>query len=345
MANLTRLERFAKSFPEAPAYRLKQIEAAIFDPKVKDWQGITTFAKEMRERLQREIPWFSYVDSQVFESQTDVAFKAVLRLEDGKAIETVLMQNSRGHFTACVSTQVGCAMRCSFCSTGKLGLKRSLNSDEIVDQLRFWQQFLENRPLPKLISNLVYMGMGEPMANYENVRDSLNRILANTSIGPTRITVSTVGVLPQLENLLADEQWPNVRLAISLHSAVNEVRQAIMPSSYDGFHERLLAWVKDYQEKLGNRRHYLTFEYVMLKDTNDAPEDAQALARFCARAGDVRVNLIPYNFTGMEMTTSPDKAINHFQKILEDAGVTVTVRRSQGQDILAACGQLAGAKK
>ncbi|NBS41513.1 23S rRNA (adenine(2503)-C(2))-methyltransferase RlmN [bacterium] len=347
---MTRTEQFQQLFPETPAYRLKQIEQAFFVPTIRSWDGVTSLSKEMRAALSH-LPWMTVSATHVMASAKKDTHKALLQLADGQVIESVLMENARGELTICVSSQVGCAMRCGFCATGKMGLKRSLTSDEIIDQYRFWQQFLEDRKdeeglhsefsaIRPRISNVVFMGMGEPLANYENVKTTLNVWLANTDLGVTRITVSTVGVLPRLEQMLTDKDWPHVRLAVSLHSAVAETRKQIVPTSYDDFLPKLADWARRYLKILGNRRHHLTFEYVMLKDVNDTDAHAKALAAFVHSIGNVRCNLIPYNLTDCEFTRSEDSQIARFLRILEDADVIATRRRTMGDDIAAACGQL-----
>jgi len=293
----------------------------------------------MRESI-AQIPWMSVEAQQTFKSGNGDTHKAILTVAGDKQIETVLMKNKRDAWTICVSSQVGCAMRCGFCATGKMGLSRSLIADEIIDQYRFWQQYIEDEELEGRISNIVFMGMGEPLANYPEVKQTLNAILKHTDIGRTRITVSTVGVLPRLEQLLTDDEWPHVRLAISLHSAVPATRKHIVPTSYDEFLPKLEAWAKAYLKTFGNRRHHLTFEYVMLKGVNDTEKHARTLANFVNRIGNVRVNLIPYNLTGVEFQCSTEPGIQDFLEILQDKGVTVTTRRTMGDDIEAACGQL-----
>jgi len=294
----------------------------------------------MREHLV-QIPWMSVVPQTIQVSKNGDTHKTLLNVEGGKQIETVLMKNNRDAWTICVSSQVGCAMRCGFCATGRMGLTRNLLEDEIIDQYRFWQQYLQNNPkLDSRVSNIVFMGMGEPLANYEEVKKTLNTILTYTDIGRTRITVSTVGVLPRLEQILTDKEWPHIRLAISLHSAVADTRKKIVPTSYDEFLPKLEAWAKNYLSVFGNRRHHLTFEYVMLKGINDTPEQAKALATFVRRIGKIRINLIPYNLTGMEFECSTPSAIQHFMSILQSSGCITTTRRTMGDDIAAACGQL-----
>ncbi len=337
----SRRERFIQLFTDAPAYRLKQLESGLFNPAFRNWRDVSNMPEAMREVLGREVPWMSVTPTLLEESAGKDTFKAVLTVTDGKQIESVLMKNPRGWWTICVSSQIGCAMRCGFCATGKMGLFRSLDQDEIVDQYRFWNEFiLDHAELPQRITNVVFMGMGEPMANYEQVRSAINTLLKHTDLGLTRITVSTVGILPRLEQLLDDPLWPHIRLAISLHSAEPITRKQIVPTSYDDFLPKLKDWAKRYLKKFGNRRHHLTFEYVMLRKVNDTEVHAKLLAMFVNEVGDVRVNLIPYNFTGMEFQSSLPKSVDIFMKLLEHHGVTVTKRRTMGDDISAACGQL-----
>ena len=432
---MTRETLFKSLFPHEPAFRWKQIEKALFEPALTSADQITTLSKPMREILQKEFPWMSCQAVTLRTNPKGDTTKAVLQLQDGEKIESVLMQNARGELTICISSQVGCAMGCLFCATGKMGLKRNLDSDEIIDQYRFWQtprtkrsevrspsphppseakcapqtrseplgeRSVASRISSPRISNIVVMGMGEPFANYENMKKALNTLLTQTDLGPTRITVSTVGLIPMLNQMLNDKDWPHIRLAISLHSAIPETRKNLIPTSNNTFLEDLTQWGKNYLKKLGNRRHHLTFEYVFLKNVNDAPKDAKALITLVHALGpeNVRVNLIPYNFTGTglsqnkrtkgwvvdderiacapgapdedvaklrrgkaqgrkprgaigyahhslgDFVTSPifqsgdNASILHFQAELEKHGVTVTIRRSKGDDIEAACGQL-----
>jgi 23S rRNA (adenine2503-C2)-methyltransferase len=338
-----REEQFEQLFPEAPSYRLEQLREALFKGSIKSVQDISGFSKEIRETLLTEqFPFFSYQETFVQASKNRDTFKALLTLKDGKKIETVLMKNSRGHFSVCVSCQIGCAMACTFCATGKMGFGRNLSVDEILDQYRFWEQYLDQYPeLPQYISNIVYMGMGEPLANYANVRQTLTYLLKYTDMGPTRLTVSTVGLVPMMEYLLSDPQWPAVRLAVSLHNADAQGRKEMMPSSYDDFLEKLLQWTKNYFEKFASRRRHLTFEYIMLSGVNDTASHAQKLIRFARRVGKVRINLIPYNFTGEVYKDSLPGDFKSFEETLRSAGVDVTKRRTMGEDIDAACGQLA----
>jgi len=351
MIPLTRREKFEALFPEAPAFRYKQMEEALFSPLFKSFSHISNMPLAMRGILEKEIPWLSIKRVQLLESVKKDTYKAVVEVESlphsspdeikGKRVETVLMKNARNQWTVCVSSQIGCAMACTFCATGTMGFTRNLTADEIVDQVRLWNMFLSQKPeLQERISNVVFMGMGEPLANYENVKKAIQTLLEFTDIGVTRMTVSTVGLLPLLRKLLNDPEWPSVRLAVSLHSADALTRQQMMPSSFPSFLEELERWTKEYFEKFDSRRRHLTFEYLMLSKVNDTEMHAKALVRFAQRVGKVRINLIPYNFTGSVYKDSLPGDFDRFQKQLEDAGVTVTRRRTMGDDIAAACGQL-----
>ncbi|MFH1315832.1 MAG: 23S rRNA (adenine(2503)-C(2))-methyltransferase RlmN [Candidatus Uhrbacteria bacterium] len=345
MSNLpkTRNEMFVELCPNQPAFRLQQIEQALFDPQIDSWLKVSTLNQEQRQQLVEQHPWISVQAISTQESQTKDSHKALLELVDGLRIETVLMANKRGGWTICVSSQVGCAMQCQFCATGRLGLKRNLNLDEIVDQYRFWQNYLNQRSgLSSTINNLVVMGMGEPLLNYENIRDALRVLIRSAELGATRIVVSTVGNLPGLERLLDDPDWPAVRLAISLHSADPELRKKLMPSSVPDFHKLLADWSRRYLQKHGNRRHHLTFEYLMLDGLNDSLDAAKLLAKYVNKIGRVKVNLISYNITGETMDASSVERIESFADELRSHGIDVTRRRSLGSDISAACGQLAG---
>jgi 23S rRNA (adenine2503-C2)-methyltransferase len=341
MLTINRTQFFQDSFPEAPAYRLEQFARAFFTPGYRSIEDITTLSKSEREVLGLQVDWLSFKSSQVLASKKGDTYKAIVTLADDTQIETVLMQNARGHWTVCVSSQIGCAMACTFCATGKMGFTRNLTVDEIVDQYRFWMMYLEDYPeLAPRISNIVFMGMGEPLANYQNVKYSIETILRYTDIGVTRITVSTVGLIPMLNKILEDESWPKVRLAVSLHSADPTTRREIMPSSYANFLDKLLEWSEKYFAQFASRRRHITFEYLMLSKVNDTSHHAQALIKFARRVGKVRINLIPYNFTGDIYRDSLPEDFANFESELREAGVLVTRRRTMGDDIAAACGQL-----
>ena len=342
-APLNRHDHFVKLFPKEPAFRLKQIEKAYFTESMKGWEDVTTLGKEMREVLIKEIPWMSCTPVTTLSSKAGDTHKVVLSGNDEQYFESVLMRNNRDQWTICVSSQIGCAMGCTFCATGTMGLKRSLSSDEIADQYRFWKQFLSQRPeLPQRISNVVFMGMGEPLVNVDNVKKAIHTWLDYTDLVPTKVTVSTVGVLPVLEGILTDPDWPPVRIAISLHSPEEESRRKIVPTTAPNFHTRLAQWTKDYELEHGNRNHHITFEYTLISGVNDNEEEAKRLVKFVKTTSAVKVNVIPLNLVaGKEFVASPREGIEKFKKVLLDSGVDVTERKTMGSDIAAACGQLA----
>lgn len=333
----TRKEIIEQLFPNIPKFRDDQIQTALFNPSNKNWDDLSTLSKEMRSEIIKSVPWTSLGCSKIVESSDRKTRKALLQTQDANAIESVIMRNKREQWTICISSQIGCAMGCLFCATGKLGLIRNLNVDEIVDQVRFWQNQIKS---DERISNIVVMGMGEPLINYENVRDVLNLIVKYTDIGKTKITVSTAGVLPRMRQILTDPLWPHVRLAISLHSVDSQTRKKIMPSSTPTFLDDLAVWAKDYLKIHGNRRHHLTFEYLLLSGINDSEIDAKKLASYVKKIGDIKVNILIYNSTGAFQAPSKERAMA-FSKVLQDCGVDSTRRSSMGSDIFAACGQLA----
>jgi 23S rRNA (adenine2503-C2)-methyltransferase len=236
-------------------------------------------------------------------------------------------------------------MKCAFCATGKQGFKRNLSVQEIVDQYRFSQRLLGQENAR--VANIVFMGQGEPLLNYDNVKNAVNILLKNTDLGPTKITISTAGVVPSMEKVLQDPDFPAVRWAISLHSAIEESRKFIMPSHRPGFLEFLVQWANEYHEKFGTKTHFLGLEYIMLGGVNDDDKHLKALIDLAKRMPYVRLNLIPYNsITDAEVNNidvfsrTPSERIEHWRDTLMNKGFTVTVRYSQGQDIAAACGQL-----
>ena len=365
----TRSELTKELFPDAPRYRLEQIEAALFQSELKSYDEITTLPKEMRQALSASLPWISVEAEKVLTSAKKDTAKAILRAQDGLRFESVLMANARDQWTICVSSQIGCAMGCTFCATGAMGFKRNLTSDEITDQYRFWQAYLRNggfdttgrvtlsspersegrieghgratQPDTQRISNVVFMGMGEPLGNYENVKDAIHRWLKHTDIGPTRITVSTVGVLMNMERLLKDPDWPPVRIAVSLHSADQKRREEIVPTTVPDFLIKLADWSHRYANTLGNRRHHITYEYTLLSGVNDTPEIAEELAQYIRKTSFAKVNVIPWNpVKGKAFSTSAAERIEKFKAVLRAHGIDVTQRRTMGEDIAAACGQL-----
>ncbi len=243
-------------FNTQPAYRLKQVQKAWFDLNINNYDQISTLPKDLREQL-KNIPWLTVKLKIILESKLDDTCKALLELADGNTIETILMgregkkQNTEPkkekRYTICLSTQVGCPMKCRFCATGQMGFKRNLENQEIVDQYRFWQKYLAESKQGE-IANVVLMGQGEPFLNYDNVKEALNIILNNTEIGPRKITISTVGIKAGLEKMLTDKDFPPIRFALSLHSADEKTRAQIIPSHQTGFLDFLIDWSKKYHQ-------------------------------------------------------------------------------------------------
>jgi|GEM_PF-288527 23S rRNA (adenine2503-C2)-methyltransferase len=347
-------------------FRRAQIERAWFDVNINSYDEITTLPLALREKL-KVIPWMSFKTHTALVSKVDNTRKYLLELNDGNYIEMVLMgrknrkenvgDDALDRYTICISSQAGCPMQCVFCATGKAGFKRHLTAEEIVDQYRIAQRILAKEG--NRVSNIVMMGQGEPLLNYDNVKRALNILLKNTDLGNTKITMSTAGVVHSMEQMLKDDDFPPVRFALSLHSAIEETRKKIMPSHKKGFLDFLVIWANAYHKKLGTRTHFIGLEYIMLAGINDDVKHLKALITLCKKMPHLRVNLIPYNYTGdpesaaaanaLEekmgsnyriFTRTPHEQIEHWHEEIMKAGFTSTIRYSQGQDIAAACGQL-----
>jgi len=315
-----------------PRFHARQIFQWIHKRGVTDPEAMTDLGRDLRRQLSDE---FDLLTPEVLrrEQSSDGTTKFLLRLADGKQIESVYIPDTPAQ-TFCISTQVGCAMRCAFCLTGKMGIDRNLTAGEIAGQVRVLARelgMLDTR------FNIVLMGMGEPLHNYEATMKAL-RILADEhglAVSPRRVTLSTVGVLPALEKLATEPVMPN--LAISLHSTTEEQRDLLVPINRKYGLKELLDACRRFPVK---RRERITFEYVMLDGVNDTPEDARRLVRLLHGIRG-KVNLLPLNeAAGIPFTRPSDDRVNRFARILADHGVTVSVRKSRGRDIRAACGQL-----
>ena len=318
----------------ASRYRGRQLATWIYRKGVVDLDAMTDLSKELRsalaERVEIRLP-----DVERVTPSQDGSRKLVFRLQDGARISAVLMPDDE-RITLCLSTQVGCGFGCTFCLTGTMGLERNLTAGEIVGQLIVAKGMLEGEA--RRVTHLVFMGMGEPLANYEALVTSL-RILTDAKLGighsPRRITVSTVGLVKGIERLGRENL--KVNLAISLHAADDETRDRLMPVNRSWNLEALMAAVRKYP--LAPRQRVF-FEYVLLDGVNDSPEAAVRLARLL-RGVRAKVNLIPFNdWEGSAFSRPPIARILAFQAGLLDAGITTTVRWSKGEDIGAACGQL-----
>ncbi len=317
---------------EQPAYRARQLASWIYARGVADFAAMTDLPRELRERLQAS----AVVGAPALaaeESSRDGSTKLALRLGDGRTVQGVLMPDD-GRLTLCVSTQVGCGFGCAFCLTGTMGLVRNLTAGEIVGQV--WRA-RATLPPDRRLTHVVFMGMGEPLANYQATVKALRILTAPAGFGfsPRRITVSTVGLVQGLERLARENL--RVNIAVSLHAATDEVRSRLMPVNRGWGVEDLLAACRRFPLPVRQR---MTFEYTLLAGVNDATEDARALARRL-RGLRAKVNLIPFNeWPGSGFRRPPLERILGFQRTLLDAGLTATVRWSKGEDVGAACGQL-----
>lgn len=350
MTHDTRLDLAGMERPEleqavarlgSPAFHARQIFRWIHKRGVTDFHAMSDLSRELRDQLAGA---FLIATPAVVrtERSSDGTTKILLRLQDGRQIETVCIPEQgagrtlqdAARITFCLSTQVGCAMRCAFCLTGRMGIDRNLTAGEIAGQVRVLVRELD---LPGRRFNIVLMGMGEPLHNYDETMKAL-RILADEhglAVSPRRVTLSTVGVLPALERLATEPLMPN--LAISLHATTEAQRDQLVPVNRKYGLQELLDACRRFPLK---RRERITFEYVLLKGVNDTPEDARRLAELL---GGIRskVNLLPLNeAAGIPFQRPTDEAVDRFARILADRGVNVSVRRSRGRDIRAACGQL-----
>ncbi|MGL5682749.1 MAG: 23S rRNA (adenine(2503)-C(2))-methyltransferase RlmN [Marinifilaceae bacterium] len=320
------------------AFRAKQIWQWLWQKGVTSFDEMTNLSQSTRSLLEQG--WTLHTAQRITTQQaTDGTTKNAWQLADGHIIESVLIPGNERH-TVCISSQVGCQMGCKFCATGTLGFKRNLTVAEIVDQVFAAKRDAE--ALGSSLSNIVLMGMGEPLLNYDNVMKAIDHITSpeELAMSPYRITLSTCG-LPDKIKKMADE-GVRFNLAISLHSARNVARSSIMPVNKAFNLEDLAVSLKYFVQKTGTRP---TFEYLLLKGVNDSIEDAQILAQYC-RQFPVKINIIEYNAVeGMDFQQSPDRNRDAFVQFLESKNMIVNVRRSKGKDIDAACGQLANKNK
>lgn len=356
---LTR-EELAARFTEwgEPAYRVDQVLAWVYQRRVANWDAMTNLSKALREKLRAEYA-FTNLELARKQGARDTTQKFLWKLPDGSFVESVLIPANPALYgeqadrhTLCVSTQVGCAYGCKFCASGLEGWKRNLGVEEIVDQIlavERWQAGQENprsepgaskhapRATERFIDNLVIMGMGEPLANYEHLMKALRILNApwGYGIGARKITISTSGLAPKIRQLA--EEPLQFRLAISLHGAKDEVREKIMPVNRKFPLKELAAACEYYQKRKGKM---ITLEYILIAGVNDGLEQTKPLARL-AHQLHAKVNLIPYNTVEGLPWSRPTEAVQEaFLAALEKLEVTATLRREKGHDIDAACGQL-----
>lgn len=338
------LEKIENLLGNEPSYRLKQTEKALYKDLIGSWNDATILPVGLREKLEKEIP--ITFDFNTATSLKGNSIKAIMRLKDGLNVESVLMKHAGGRNTVCVSSQVGCPLNCIFCRTGKVGYIRNLNHYEIAEQVLFFSYYLKKASKSrkkegflrdhKTIKNIVFMGMGEPFLNYDNVTRAI-RFLNDKNkfnIGARHISVSTAGIPEKIKKFSYENL--QVNLAVSLNSPDDKIRQKIMPIALKYQLKEIIDAVKFYIEKTSRR---VMFEYIMIKDLNDSDILAGKLVKLlhgllCF------VNLIPYNGEDHNLKPTSRKRINKFRSILENSGITTTERFRFGEDINAACGQL-----
>ncbi len=326
------LNNLEKIIGAEPKYRLKQAKSAVFQELIDDWTETSSLPLELRKKLNEVCPLS--IEAETLTSKNKDAVKTRIALKDGLKIESVLMRHNDGRNTVCVSSQVGCPLACEFCATGKMGFKRNLESLEIVEQVLFFARYLKKEN--KRITNIVFMGMGEPFLNYENVIKAIRIINGKDglNIGARNISISTVGIIEGIKKL--SQEKLQVNLAVSLHAPNNKLRDKIMPINKKYPIEAILKAVDDYIKKT---KRQVMFEYLLIKGINDSDACAIELAKLI-RKPLYFLNLILYNPTG-EFQPSPPERVKKFKGVLKKEGVKFSQRYEFGQGIKAACGQFA----
>ncbi len=329
----------------APSFRVKQIRSWVFEKQAIEFGEMTNLPAVFREKMTQYVSVLPLnpVDTQI---SRDGTVKTLFSLPDGKTVESALMLYASGYgkprTTVCISSQVGCPVGCSFCATGQQGYERNLTQGEIAGQVLYWMNYLKKQSINRQdgaaqVTNVVFMGMGEPLLNYSSVWEAINIINRPDflGIGARNITISTAGVVPGILKMAQEPQ--QIGLAVSLHAAENPLRDKLVPINRHYPLEKLIPACHHYVGKTGRR---VSFEYLMIRGINDMPGQAKNLADLLVGMN-CHVNLIPANLTenGNCRPTTP-AALRVFLEILTEAGVNVTVRQSRGSDILAGCGQL-----
>ena len=318
-----------------PSYRARQVYEALTRGLVTDFGAVTTLPLALREKLAARLAPLSLTEVETHSAPQGTARKTLFATGDGQPVEAVLMLVA-GRATVCVSTQVGCAVGCAFCASGRLGLRRDLAAEEMVDQVLHFARVLRDDD-DRRVTNVVFMGMGEPFHNYDQTLRACRLLNDETGFGlaARSISVSTVGVVPGIDRFAAEPLQLN--LAVSLHAATDELRDRLVPMNRTWPLETVFAACERY---VARTRRKLMFEYVVLRGVNDTPAQAVALAQRLRRPL-FHLNLIAYNEAGGEFSPPAPGEIVALQARLEAAGVSCTVRRSPGGEIEAACGQLA----
>lgn len=342
ITNLT-LQQLQQTLQEMgePGFRFKQIVHWLYKKRVDSLDAMRNVAKSTRQKLQEKYTVEKLPLCYLLESKNNDAVKFGFQVgTEGDIIESVLLYDGKRR-SLCVSSQLGCALGCVFCETGNMGYIRNLTQHEILGQLIAANDYLAGHS-DKLVSNIIFMGMGETLLNYDTFLPALEIIMDERcfSIGGRKITVSTAGIVPAIEKLIQEKL--NIKLAISLNAYSNDQRNAIMPINKQYPIEDLIKVAKSYYKKLSRR---ITFEYVLIQGENDTEEAVVALTGLLKKVP-CKINLIPLNpYTNSSLKASEEEQLNKFAKQLAENGLYVTVRKSRGQDISGACGQLAGKSK
>lgn len=321
------------------AFRSKQVFEWIWNKNAASFEAMSSLSKDLRVKLEERYS-IDHIEIQDQQISTDKTIKCAFNTFDSRVIEGVLIPTTK-RMTACISSQVGCSLACKFCATGRLKLMRNLSAGEMVDQVVYLRDQATSR-YDTALTNIVYMGMGEPLLNYNNMIQSVEMMTSEKGLGisPRRITVSTAGIAKMIKRLGDDEVKFN--LALSLHAANDEKRSHIMDINDSNNIESLRESLVYFHEKTGSR---VTFEYIIFKDFNDGLEDARELADF-AKCVPCKVNIIEYNpIDDGEFQQADSRKVDAFAQYLESKNMIVNVRRSRGKDIDAACGQLANKNK
>ncbi len=312
-----------------PAFRARQLVHWMYERAAVSVEEITEFSKELRKKLSRRA-YIGAIELSGRVSSEDGTEKFLYTLKDGLSVECVLIPDN-DRMTLCVSSQVGCAMGCRFCKTGSMGFLRNLEAYEMVDQLLAVSGLMA----PRQITNIVFMGMGEPLKNLEELSEALRKITGLIGMSPRRITVSTCGIAPEIHRL--SQKAPGVNLAVSLNASSDRVRDSIMPVNRRYPLEELMQACRSFPLQKGRR---ITFEYVLLEGVNDSIADAHKLVGLLSGLS-AKVNLIPFNpYEGAEFDPPSEETVLAFQDYLVEAGIKTFIRKSKGGDAMAACGQL-----
>lgn len=339
--NFNKLKKFIKT-QNVPPYRIGQIKDLIYKKAVSNWGEAVVLPKDLREKLNKNFPVLSFKPGKIIVSKDKKSVKALLILKDGKRIETVLLNPLKNHWSVCVSTQVGCAVKCFFCASGAMGFKRNLSTEEITDQVLFWMQYINKNKTAKRISSIVFMGMGEPLLNYSATVLAVKNLsnLDFFAIGQRNISISTCGYTQGILKLAGD--LPQVNLAVSLHSADEDKRNKLVSINKIHGLTKLAAAVEKYLQKTKRR---VFIEYTLIDGINDSFKDAKLLCKWVKKINSnylLHINLISSNdFEGSKYAVSEEK-IKAFAGTLKSQKISVTVRRSLGSSINAGCGQLSG---